>query len=317
VVLRARGPHGDRSGETWDFAFVFESGERLLLRFVLTNLGPGERNAAAVWHWIDRSGAVVEYDNGQRKGGWSLEQDNRVVHIKSSVLDLRRPTLRVRMTKKRAQIDLAIELPAAPLHVAIDGDDRFELWATHAKVRGSYWKRGMADKQEVRGTGSLFYSWVGDEGRELRRVEFVSFDPGSKIYATTMLWEDGAPDGWAFFEAADGSRRVTHDVVACPASGDDYVWPERILIDGEKTRAEIRVDPPFLRYDALSGLPGAIGVFVRWVYQPMRLWSEASLTIDEAEAAPIRGALRSTFGNPLAKDIRRQLGADPRCRRPR
>lgn len=313
LVLRARGPRGKSSGETWDFAFAFESGDRLLLRFALTNLGPGERNAAAVWNWIDPSGEVVEYDNGQRESGWSLEENGRVIRIKSSSLDLRRPLLRVAMKKKRARIELALELPAAPLHAADDGGDRFELWATRAPVTGSYWTRGMTEPRQVRGEASLFYSWLQDEGRELRRVDFVSFDPRSDVYVTAILRENGRSDGWAFFPSAVSSNALTRDIVLCPGPAKSYVWPERILVHREGQAASIRVDPPFLRSDPLSALPKAIGALVGWIYKPMRLWSRATLTIDGAGPASA-GVVRSTFGNPLDKAVRKRLGGDPRCR---
>jgi hypothetical protein len=313
VALRVQGPQGARSGETWDFAFVFDSGERLLLRFALTNIGPGDRNAAAVWHWIDPAGGVVEYDNGQREAGWSLEKDARLIRIQSSVLDLRRPTLRLAMTKKRAQIHLAVELPPEPLHTATQGGDRHVLWATHAPVEGSYQKRGMTEARPLRGNASLFYSWVGDEESELRRVDFVSFDVNTPFYTTAILRENGRHESWALFLGADGSRRLTREVVLCPGSRDEFAWPGRLLIRDPELRAVIRVDPPFLRYDPLSALPRTLGALVSWLYKPMRLWSNASLET-EGRGSPTRGVLRTTFGNPLKRGVREKLGTDPACR---
>ncbi len=311
-TLRSRGPRGDRSAEVWDFAFAFESGDRLLLRFAVTNIGPGNRNAAAVWHWVDADGGAVAYDNGQRAKGWRLEEDARRIRIKSSVLDLRRPTLRLSMGKKRAKIELRVVLPAEPLHEATQDGDQVALWATHAPAEGTYWTRGMEAPREVRGTGSLVYSWLVDERREQRRVELLSFDSNLDLYAIAILRESGLQDTWAIHRLPDGERVLTRDVALCPGNDGDYIWPARLQV-ASTANLEARVEAPFLRSDPVAALPGPVATLVRLVYKPMRLWSSAAIEA-EGRASPVQGAVRTSFGNPLSRSAREALGRDPRCR---
>lgn len=310
--LRVRGPRGDRSAETWDFAIAFENGERLFLQFAITNIGPGDRNAAAMWHWVDADGGVVTYDNGQRASGWSLESDARVIRIKSSVLDLRRPALRLTMDKKRAKIDLRIALPPGPLHEAAEDGDEFALWATHAPAEGTYWTRGMESARPVRGTASLVYSWLADERRERRRVELLSLDSNLDLYVIAILRDSGHQDSWAILRPRDDAPILSGEVALCPGNDGKFIWPARLRVDGD-LRATARIDAPFLRSDPVAALPRPVATLVRLVYEPRRLWSTAAIDA-EGIAPSAAAAVRTSFGNPLSRSARNALGRDPRCR---
>jgi len=47
--------------EWWLFAAELDSGDRVLVEFTLTDVGPGERNAAAIGRWVQQDGAVVAF----------------------------------------------------------------------------------------------------------------------------------------------------------------------------------------------------------------------------------------------------------------
>src|SRR5262245_10834961 len=77
---------GDSASEHWEFTARFDSGHLLFVEFLITNIGLGERNAAAVWHLVTPEGKTHRTTNGRREGNWTLSADHLRMEIGSSML---------------------------------------------------------------------------------------------------------------------------------------------------------------------------------------------------------------------------------------
>ena len=58
--------------EYWTLFIELESGHRISQRFLLTNAGPGERNALALGHVMRPDGTRQDYHNGRFEPRWTL-----------------------------------------------------------------------------------------------------------------------------------------------------------------------------------------------------------------------------------------------------
>ena len=68
--LTARMGKAEFASEYWDLMARFESGHRLVARFLVTNEGPGEHTAVAVGHVVFPDGSSVDFRNGRGRAGW-------------------------------------------------------------------------------------------------------------------------------------------------------------------------------------------------------------------------------------------------------
>jgi len=71
----------ESASEHWEFTARFDSGHYFFAEFLITNIGPGERNAAAIGYIIDPGGTPHRFTNGRRNGHWNLSPDHLSLHL--------------------------------------------------------------------------------------------------------------------------------------------------------------------------------------------------------------------------------------------
>src|SRR5262245_43558703 len=74
--------------EYWGLTARLDGGYRLFARLGITNEGPGEQSAGALWYLVHPDGHVSEFRNGRSRGWWTLSPDRLYIDIASSTLDL-------------------------------------------------------------------------------------------------------------------------------------------------------------------------------------------------------------------------------------
>jgi len=89
------------ASEYWNLTARFDAGYRLFARFGITNEGPGERTAGALWYLVHPDGRVSEFRNGRSKSRWTLSPDRLYIDVASSTLDLHGPLRRLELDDRR------------------------------------------------------------------------------------------------------------------------------------------------------------------------------------------------------------------------
>jgi hypothetical protein len=169
---------GDSASEHWEFTARFDSGHLLFVEFLITNIGLGERNAAAAWHLVAPEGKIRRTTNGRREANWTLSTDHLRMKIGSSLLDLHTPAYQLQVDKKSIRINLQFrpDVPAVWSEKAVPAGYALDLLAAAVPVKGTIWIKGMATPLTVKGTVAATHSWTNEAGSSLirRRLEFFS-----------------------------------------------------------------------------------------------------------------------------------------------
>ena len=63
--------------ETWSYAIRFDSGHVLFAKFLITNLGPGDKKIAVTAHMIGKGGDLLEIRNGAKPGEWDYHMNTK------------------------------------------------------------------------------------------------------------------------------------------------------------------------------------------------------------------------------------------------
>ena len=164
--------------EWWVVAARLDSGEHVFVEITLTDVGPGERNVAAIGNWIAKDGALTPFSRAKLEGDWTPSPDGKRIDLGKFVFDRSRPQAQLRVEK--ASLRLALEFPLAAVPLATkklaNGKWTQELWSAGAPVQVSFWKRGMAAPLVGKGRVALSHRWVvGAEGKLAeRRLELFT-----------------------------------------------------------------------------------------------------------------------------------------------
>ncbi len=105
----------ESASEHWEVTARFSSGHLLFVEFLITNLGWGDRSAAAIGHVIAPDGTIAPFRNGRREGRWQLSADRLRLEVGGSTLDLHGPQYRVLIHKKEVRADLRFRPDGAAL----------------------------------------------------------------------------------------------------------------------------------------------------------------------------------------------------------
>jgi hypothetical protein len=151
VDLAAMLPRGDEAVEYWDLVGDFDSGHRLYARFLITNVGPGDRTALAFGHWVTPDGRATAFKNGKREGNWTLAPDRKRLKIGSSVLSLGTATRHFEVDNDKRGIKIFVDIEA----------DGTALAASHAR---QLLARGHGRSAAARRTRAA-HPYGGDGGR--------------------------------------------------------------------------------------------------------------------------------------------------------
>ncbi len=311
--VEARKLKGPSASQAWDFVARFESGHFLFVRFLVTNVGPGERNAAAIWHLVDPDGEVHEFHNGRRSGNWSLEDSGHRLLVGSSVLTLRGAQQGVLIDKKKVRINLGFSLPSQVIDEVITPTQRLVLVSFATPVEATLWHSEMGIPLETSGFAAISLTQEESAQAALQRVEFISLDPQDPFFASQVLDEAGRREAWAWISRGDRIIRTRRLTVCDMPRSDPYPAPRRMLVSDHGLRVEVAVETPFLRYDPLSALPKTFQTVLAWFYTPQRLWAWGSFVTDETRERK-RGLARFTFNSSLSASLIEALDEAPECR---
>jgi hypothetical protein len=291
----ARLPEGEGASEHWDLTVRLDSGHLLFARFLITNLGPGERNGVAVGQVVRPDGSVKKFRNGRSRERWSLSPDRKRLDVLSSHLDLREPTYRLEIDKDSLRVDLRFPPRGgrSPPGEALPDAYGFDLLAAGSPVTGTLWVKPMDDAISVRGSATLTHAWSARSEEELfhRQVELFAETPAGALYLTEFRMPDRSSRRWYAADLAGGSvaeagfpadfgepRPGTTPVEA------GYV-PAVLEARSAGLSGRLAVGEAILEYDPLEELPQPWRLFASVRLQPRRLWFRAAGDLAVADGA--------------------------------
>ncbi len=306
----------DSASEYWDLMARFESGHRLVWRFLITNEGPGERTATAVGRLVNPDGTITRFRNARRQGSWTLDEEGLELRIGSSFLDLRGPirSFAVDSTKQGVKIDLRVHArdPGAP--GAGPADYRVDLLDLSAPIEGSVWVRGMEDPLTLRGRAALTHTWMEESEPDLarRRFDFASLQGDTAVVLYDLSTPAGtrsrrlviAQRGKIIYESNDFELSLGGSA----AGWDDaaYPLPETLHFRNEDVEGRIRLARVLLEHEPLKDLPQPFRFLLSLKMRPRRVWADSPFELN-LNAGPGRASLQVrgtgmtsvTYLNPL------------------
>ena len=312
----ARLPEGGSATEQWDLTAVLDSGHTIVARFIITNTGPGDRNAVVLGHVIRPDGDAVLFKQGRRRSRWKLSEDRRMLDVSASDLSLRDPLYGLAIYKADVQIALefAPDVRESTPPDATPPGYALEVLALSAPTVGTLWLPEMSEPLAVRGHMALVHSWMSDSEGDVvhRRIDVHKFGDDRAMYGLDLTTPAGLRTQW-ILAAEDGKTRVSTtglDVALAGAIPDlersDYWVPAEIELSGEEASGSVELRTVLVESDPLRVLPS----FVRWVVsltmKPHRVWAESQIDVTlraRPAETPLRiqgaGVTTLTFLNPL------------------
>lgn len=283
---------GDQASDEYQLIASFDDGGLLLARILVTNAGPGERNAVASGLWVDRDERVHAFDNVRRSDEWELSADRRRLDIGTSHLDLSRDYARYRIDKSRIRVDLQLPLEA---RAALPADfeppgAQSELLATLVPIVGTIQLREWATPRTVAGTASLLHAWSPDAAfGGARRVSAVGVDRDGRASALVLQWqrpggegrawmaiarEDDAPTAYANLEA-------TAEGALSGASTRAYPVPAVLALRGPDVEGSVKASSPLFEQDFLKAFPQPLRTVMSMALdvRPYRVWARSVIDV--------------------------------------
>lgn len=298
----------ESASEHWELTARFSSGHLLFVEFLVTNIGWGDRSAAAIGHIVAPDGKTAPFRNGRREGRWQLSSDRLRLKVGGSTLDLHDPQYRLLVNKKDVRVDLRFRAdgPALWSDTLTKSGYSLDLLAAAAPVEGTIWTQGMPEPLAVQGVLAATHGWMKNLASSLvlRRVEFFALDEAFPCYGVDLTTPSGANVRWFVLRRPEAK--------ALDAEAPELVW-ERTL-DGKKdpgytlpgefrlTSAaldgRVRLEREVLRHDPLEYLPAPF----RWLaattfnLHPRRVWVVSPFTMT---MPPTPGTLTLVRSAPL------------------
>jgi hypothetical protein len=282
----ARLPKGSGPGESYRLAALLDGGSFLFTRFLITNVGPGKRNAVATGLWIEPDGTVHEFDNARREHEWQLADDRLRLDVGSSHLDLRGPFARYEVTKKRIQVDVQVPLDARlemPPGLAPDGA-RFEILSLGAPLVGTLDGR-KTGHHELRGTALLTHEWSRGTSEPARRITVQASAGGERVLLIHHASRSDPPVAWLVWLDETSVRAVESvSVVEEGRLGGDrgrgYKVPTRLRLSGT-AEGEIHFGELLFERSLLGSFPQPLRSLVSWTLdeRPLSVWARATINV--------------------------------------
>jgi len=317
----ARLLQGESASEHWEFTARFESGHLLFVEFLITNIGLGERNAAATWHLVTPAGETHRTTNGRREGNWTLSADHRRMEIGANLLDLRLPAYQLQVDKKSIRINLQFrpDAQAAWSEKAVPSGYALDLLATAVPIEGTIWIKGMATPLMVKGTVAATHSWMNEAGSSLirRRMELFSLQEQNSFYGVDFTAPNGTRTKWVVVRP-DGRKTYDSSVVEWTFDGrakelreHGYEVPASVRMKNTQLEGEAQLEPVLLRADPLADIPRPFRFVVSLVLdlRPRRVWALSPYDLSFSASSPNQSSLHLqgtgvtavTFLNPMPK----------------
>lgn len=312
----ARLSSAPEASEYWNLTARFDGGYRLFARFGITNEGPGERTAGALWYLVHPDGRVSEFRNGRAKSRWTLSPDRLYIDVASSTLDLHGPLRRLELDTTSQGGRINLRFPAAdsaPSAAAVAaGKFHSDTLQTSAPVAGTIWERGMAAPVTVRGTTTLTHVWMDESLADVvqSHIEFVGEARDLTAYLSDFATPSGAHrrslrverGGAVVYQSADLELALEPSAGAARDRG--YPMPARLLARDGGVSLEIGVERLLHRTNPLAAIPQPFRFLFSLKIDPRFVWADASFHLTlagadgEAHAVEGRGILAVIFVNP-------------------
>jgi hypothetical protein len=324
-VLAAAAERGDpvakisaapTASEYWDFVATFDSNERLLARFLITNEGPGEASAFAVGHFIRADGTAVPFRNGRLAGAWTLAEDRRSLRIGSSRLDLSGPEIALDVDNKKRGFQIHLRMRPGPQVSAGPElpDTAVDVLALAAPVTGTFWSTGMSAPQSLSGRAGISHTWMDprESERVVRRFDFFGRDGALALYLGDAVAPDGRRAQVLLIER-DGKSvlNVTEITIAHGDEkkidlGADYPVPKQLIVTGIGISGVINLNRVLVHPEPIQDLPLLFRFLLSSVTHPQRVWMDSRFEV-RIERSPLSTSLQAqgsgitsvTFSNPL------------------
>ncbi|HEU4430171.1 MAG TPA: hypothetical protein VFT98_15530 [Myxococcota bacterium] len=245
--------------EWWVLAAQLDSGDRVLVEVTLTDVGPGERNAAAIGEWIAADGAHTPFSRAKLGGDWTPSADGRRIDLGKFVFDRSAARAQLRVEKGSLRIALDFPLAAAPLATKrlAGGKWTQQLWIASAPVEASLWKRGMAEPLRTRGTVGLSRREIlGPEAKlAARRLEAFTLG-AAPLYVLEVANGKGA-ERWVVALDASG-KLVAQDTGAVASAGALGAPAPQLALAGPGATGALLAGTRLASYDPLANVPAPI-----------------------------------------------------------
>lgn len=312
---------GEFASEHWELTARFDSGHILFAEFLITNIGLGDRNAAATGYLVEPDGAIHRFRNGRREGHWRLSSDRLRIEIGASLLDLHSPAYRLRVDKRSVRVDLSFR----PEGVAVWSQQftppgyALDLLAVTAPIEGTLWVQGMAQPVPAHGVVALAHSWMNEAGSDLvlRRIEFFSLQEDCSLYSVQVAAPDGTRTQWLVVKPKGRisveSQTLTFALEgkADGPSSQGYPVPGALRLKSAGVEGHVQLDRLLLRDDPFASLPWFFRFLVELTLnlRPRRVWalSPFEVSCQPGQSGPDHapqprrgtGVTAVTFLNPL------------------
>ena len=312
---------GDQSSEHWDVTARFDSGHVLVAEFIITNIGIGDRNAAAFGSVVTPDGKKYRFRNGRQEGNWYISPDRLLIQVGKSHLDLHGPSYRLRVDKNHLKLDMLIQPngPAAWSDAFVDAGLAIDLLAASATVYGSLWMEDMPAPIDIRGTVAFTHSWTEEASTDaiVRRVEFFSLQPRCPLYAVDLTAPNGMRTQWMVIKAANNpagwvqQATFVMDGQAQGSQAGNYPVPGGLHLKAPELEGQVQIERVLMDDDPFDNLPRIF----RWVVslvlnlRPHRAWAVSPFELscpslqtehpDILQQVQGTGMIAVTFLNPL------------------
>jgi hypothetical protein len=270
--------------EWWVLAASLDSGDRVLVEFTLTDLGPGDRNAAAIGNWVAPDGTLTPFSRAKLEGAWTPSPDGRRIDLGKFVFDRAGPQAQLRVDKGSLRLALEFPLGTAPLAARrlAGGKWTQELWTAGAPVRATLWKKGMPAARASTGRVALSRRRIeGSESRlAQRRAEWFTLG-AAPVYALEVA-HGGRAERWVV--ACDASGKPLAQDSASLATRDalSAVAP-RLAFGGPAASGSVRAGAQLAAYDPLADVPALIRMALGLRLQSV--WMASPFALDVREGA--------------------------------
>jgi hypothetical protein len=231
----------------------------VLVEFTLTDVGPGERNAAAIGEWVAPDGALTPFSRAKLGGDWTASAGGRRIDLGKFVFDRSTAPAQVRVEKGSLRIALEFPLAAAPLATKrlAGGKWTQELWIASAPVSASLWKRGMAEPLRTQGRVGLSRRSIEGPEAKLAARRLEAFTLGAApVYVLELANGKGA-ERWVVALDANG-KLAAQDAHAGPQAGALGAPAAQLALTGPGATGTLLAGTRLATYDPLANLPAPI-----------------------------------------------------------
>lgn len=314
----ARMSTADSASEYWDLTALFDTGHRVVGRFLITNEGPGKHSALAVGHVVLPDGQAVKFRNGRRRERWTLDPTRLRIEIGSSLLDLQSPvrTFEYDNEKRGLKIRLAIEADETIRRAGAAGPGgyRVDLLDLAARAEGTLWTQGMDAPIALSGRAAVTHTWMDQsESRlALRRFDLASPEEEAALLFYDLTTSGGRHLSWLLIEKAgqilyeSGDLEVSLGGVLPQWREPRYPIPAALHLRNSEVDARIELGRILVQHEPLQDLPQPLRFLLSFRTRPKRIWTDSQIEVKVNSASGrsyirVRGTgiVSVTYLNPL------------------